>query len=132
MNGDSNGGNDKTQGNYLIKVAAHSFTTAVAGSLAGVIRDHGKAEMQAIGAGAVNQAVKAVAIARSYLVQDGLDIVAVPTFHDVDIHGEERTAIRFFIESRPYNPNTVYAAKSVAPRDPSDAEFDGSHRAPMF
>ena len=83
-----------------IKVSAKSRSTAVAGAIAGVIREYRKAEVQAIGAGAVNQALKAVAIARSYLQQDQLDLAVVPTFTEVDINGEERTAVRFYVESR--------------------------------
>ncbi|HXF69091.1 MAG TPA: stage V sporulation protein S [Thermoflexus sp.] len=83
-----------------IKVAAKSRTTAVAGAIAGVIRERGRAEVQAIGAGAVNQAVKAICIARTYLAQDGIDIICVPEFTDVKINDQERTAIRFVIEKR--------------------------------
>jgi stage V sporulation protein S len=83
-----------------IKVSAKSRSTAVAGAIAGVIREYHKAEVQAIGAGAVNQAIKAIAIARSYLQQDQLDLAVVPTFAEVDINGEERTAVRMYIESR--------------------------------
>ncbi len=83
-----------------IKVSAKSRSTAVAGAIAGVVREFRKAEVQAIGAGAVNQAIKAVAIARSYLQQDELDLAVVPTFAEVDINGEERTAVRLYIESR--------------------------------
>ncbi|WP_376790232.1 stage V sporulation protein S [Thermoflexus sp.] len=83
-----------------IKVAAKSRTTAVAGAIAGVIRERGRAEVQAIGAGAVNQAVKAICIARAYLAQDGIDIVCVPEFTDVKINDQERTAIRFVVEKR--------------------------------
>lgn len=83
-----------------IKVSAKSRSTAVAGAIAGVIREYRKAEVQAIGAGAVNQAIKAIAIARSYLQQDQLDLAVVPTFAEVDINGEERTAVRLYIESR--------------------------------
>ena len=84
----------------IIKVSAHSRSTAVAGAIAGVMRDHGHAEVQAIGASAVNQAIKAVAIARSYLTQDGIDIVCVPEFVEVDIEGQERTAVRLVIVVR--------------------------------
>ncbi len=87
-----------------IKVSAKSRSTAVAGAIAGVIRDSRHAEVQAIGAGAVNQAIKAVAIARGYLEQDGLDITCVPTFQEVDINGEERTAVKLWVESRPLDP----------------------------
>jgi stage V sporulation protein S len=79
----------------LIKVSAKSRSTAVAGAIAGVIRQYDTAEVQAIGAGAVNQAVKALAIARGYLERDGLDISCFPFFTEVDIDGNERTAVRF-------------------------------------
>ena len=85
----------------LIKVSAHSRSTAGAGAIAGVMRDHHYAEVQAIGASAVNQAVKAVAIARSYLALDGIDIICVPEFVEVDIEGQERTAIKLVITPRP-------------------------------
>ncbi len=84
----------------LIKVSATSRSTAVAGAIAGVVREHGRAEVQAIGAGAVNQAVKAAAIARNYLLLDGFDVVIIPSFGEVDIEGAERTAVKFSIEPR--------------------------------
>ena len=84
----------------IIRVAAQSRSTAVAGAIAGVVREQGRAEVQAIGAGAVNQAGKAVAIARGFLALDGIDVVCVPSFADVDIGGQERTAIRMAVEPR--------------------------------
>lgn len=84
----------------VIKVSAKSRSTAVAGAIAGVIRQHDFAEVQAIGAGAVNQAVKALAIARGYLERDAIDIVCTPYFTEVDIDGNERTAVRFRVEPR--------------------------------
>lgn len=84
----------------IIRVAAQSRSTAVAGAIAGVVREHGRADVQAIGAGAVNQAVKAIAIARGFLALDGLDVVCIPSFSDVQIGGQERTAIRIAIEPR--------------------------------
>ncbi len=84
----------------VLKVSARSRPTAVAGAIAGVIREHGRAEIQAIGAGAVNQAVKAVAIARSYLAIDGLDVICIPAFVDVTIADEERTALKLIVEPR--------------------------------
>ncbi len=83
-----------------IKVSAKSRSTAVAGAIAGVIREHKHAEVQAIGAGAVNQAIKAVAIARGYLHNDGLEIWCTPVFVEVDVSGEERTAVRLLVEVR--------------------------------
>ena len=82
-----------------IKVSAKSRSTAVAGAIANVIREHREAQVQAIGAGAVNQAVKAIAIARNYLKQDGLDITCAPMFVEVDVGEQERTAIRFHVEA---------------------------------
>lgn len=84
----------------VIKVSAKSRSTAVAGAIAGVIRENGRAEVQAIGAGAVNQATKAVAIARGYLTLDGFDVVCIPSFTEVDIEGQERTAVRMVVEPR--------------------------------
>jgi stage V sporulation protein S len=84
----------------LIKVSATSRSTAVAGAIAGVVREHGRADVQAIGAGAVNQAIKAAAIARGYLLLDGINVVIIPSFSEVDIDGTERTAVRFAVEPR--------------------------------
>ncbi len=85
----------------LIKVSAQSRSTAVAGAIAGVMREQGYAEVQAIGASAVNQAIKAIAIARGYLEQDDMDLVIVPSFTEVDIEGNERTAVRLAVFKRP-------------------------------
>jgi stage V sporulation protein S len=84
----------------IIKVSSESRTSAVAGAIAGVVREQNHADVQAIGAGAVNQAVKAVAIARGYLQEDGIDIICIPEFTSVDIGGKERTAIRLVVETR--------------------------------
>ncbi len=85
----------------VLKVSTRSRPSAVAGAIAGVIRESGSAEVQSIGAGATNQAIKAVAIARSYLQEEGIDIVCVPSFIDVAIDEEERTAIRLLVQQRP-------------------------------
>ncbi len=84
----------------VLKVSTRSRPSAVAGAIAGVIRESGIAEVQSIGAGATNQAIKAVAIARSYLLEEGIDIVCTPSFIDVAIDEEERTAIRLLIMRR--------------------------------
>ena len=84
----------------VIKVSARSRAAAVAGAIAGVMRQHQSAQVQAIGAGAVNQAVKALAIARGYLEEDDIDIVNTPYFTEVDIEGQQRTAVRFMVETR--------------------------------
>ena len=101
---------ENLSGPDVIKVSAKSRSTAVAGAIAGVMREHHYAEVQAIGAGAVNQAVKALAIARGYLGRDEIDIVFTPYFTEVEIDGQERTAVRFSVEPRP--PGSV----SRAPR----------------
>lgn len=84
----------------VLKVSARSRPSAVAGAIAGVVREAGKAEVQAIGAGATNQAIKAVAIARDYLSESGIEAVCVPAFIDVTIENEDRTAIRLVVEPR--------------------------------
>ncbi|MDG4655976.1 stage V sporulation protein SpoVS [Ectobacillus antri] len=84
----------------ILKVKATSVPNSVAGALAGVIRERGTAEIQAIGAGALNQAVKAVAIARGFVAPSGLDLICVPAFTDITIDGEERTAIKLIVEPR--------------------------------
>jgi stage V sporulation protein S len=84
----------------IIKVKAVSRTAAVAGAIAGVMRDHNHAEVQAIGAGAVNQAVKAMVLAKNFLVQDEIDIVFTAEFVNVEIDGKMRTAIRFVVDPK--------------------------------
>lgn len=84
----------------VLKVSSKSNPNAVAGALAGVIREQGKAEVQVIGAGALNQAVKGIAIARGFVAPSGIDLICIPSFADITIDGEERTAIRMAIEPR--------------------------------
>jgi stage V sporulation protein S len=84
----------------IIKVSGTSRTSAVAGAIAGVVREHKRAEVQAIGASAINQAVKAMALARGYLANDGYDIIFIPEFVDVQIEDKVRTAIKFTVEPR--------------------------------
>ncbi len=84
----------------VLKVSAKSNPNSVAGALAGVLRERVGAEMQAIGAGALNQAVKAVAIARGFVAPNGVDLVCIPAFTDVLIDGEERTAMKLIIQPR--------------------------------
>ena len=92
--------NPQGDGTEILKVSAHSRPSAVAGAIAAVIRNYGRADVQAIGAGATNQAIKAIAIARDYLHPDNIDIVVIPAFIDVIIADEERTAIRLVVEVR--------------------------------
>src|SRR5215831_12143854 len=83
-----------------LKVSTRSNPNSVAGAMAGAIRQAGAVEVQVVGAGALNQAIKAVAIARGYVAASGIDLVCVPTFADILIDGERRTAIRLSIEDR--------------------------------
>ncbi len=84
----------------ILKVSASSKPISVAGAIAGVIRSQHKVEVQAIGAGALNQAIKAIAIARGYVAPAGVDLVCIPSFIDLAIDGEERTGIRLLVEER--------------------------------
>ena len=84
----------------VLKVSAKSVPNSVAGAIAGVIRESGSVEVQAVGAGATNQAVKAIAIARGYLAPAGMDLICVPTFGNIVINDEERTAIRLIVERK--------------------------------
>ena len=82
----------------LIKVSATSRTSAVAGAIAGIVREHHRAEVQAIGAAAVNQAVKALIVATGYLKEDGIFVAFVPEFAEITIGDQVRTAIKFVVE----------------------------------
>lgn len=84
----------------VLKVSANSNPKSVAGALAAVVREKGCAEIQSVGAGAVNQAIKAIAIARGFVAPNGINLVCIPAFSEVQIDGEERTAIKFIIEPR--------------------------------
>ena len=84
----------------VLKVSAQSQPKAVAGALAAVLRERATAEVQAVGAGAVNQAVKAIAITRGFVAPNGIDLVVIPAFSEIQIEGEERTAIKFIVEPR--------------------------------
>jgi stage V sporulation protein S len=84
----------------LLKVSSKSTPNSVAGAIAGVIREKGVAEIQSIGAGALNQAIKAVAIARGFLAPLGIELVCIPAFSEINVDGEDRTAIRLIVEPR--------------------------------
>lgn len=84
----------------VLKVSAKSNPKSVAGALAAVLRERGTAEVQAVGAGAVNQSIKAIAIARGFVAPNGINLIAIPAFSEIMIDGEERTAIRFIVEPR--------------------------------
>jgi stage V sporulation protein S len=89
---------DHSSAASMIKVSANSRTSAVAGAIAGVVREHRHAEVQAIGAGAVNQAVKALVLATGYLKLDGINVTCTPEFADVTIEDKVRTAIKLVID----------------------------------
>ena len=84
----------------VLKVSAHSNPKSVAGALAAVVREKGSAEIQAVGAGAVNQSVKAIAICRGFVAPNGIDLVMIPAFVEITIEAEVRTAIKFIVEPR--------------------------------
>lgn len=84
----------------ILKVSAKSNPNSVAGALANVLREEGTAEIQAIGAGAINQSVKAVAIARGFVAPSGVDLICIPAFTDITIDNEDRTAIKLIVEPR--------------------------------
>lgn len=96
----------------LIKVSATSRTSAVAGAIAGIVREHHRAEVQAIGAGAVNQAMKALILATGYLRLDGIHVSCVPEFAEVTIEDKVRTAIKLIVEPG-HLPNTCQAADVI-------------------
>src|SRR4051812_35112778 len=93
----------------ILKVSSKSNPNSVAGAMAGVVRQAGSVEVQVVGAGALNQAIKAVAIARGYVAPSGIDLACVPTFADIEIDGQDRTAIRLLIETRTSPGNGVRA-----------------------
>ena len=84
----------------VLKVSSKSNPNSCAGAVAGAIRQTGAVEVQVVGAGALNQAIKAIAIARGYVAPSGIDLICIPTFADIEIDGEGRTAIRLLIEDR--------------------------------
>ncbi|CDH90207.1 stage V sporulation protein S [Clostridium botulinum B str. Eklund 17B (NRP)] len=84
----------------VLKVSTKSNPNSVAGALAAIIKEKNIAEIQAVGAGAINQAVKAIAIARGFVAPSGKDIICVPAFTDIQIDGEERTAIKLIVQPR--------------------------------
>ena len=110
----------------ILKVSSRSNPNSVAGAMAGVVRQSGAVEVQVVGAGALNQAVKAVAIARGYLTPSNVDLICIPTFADIEIDGESRTAIRLSVEDRGHKPpsNDGEKARSV---DVSDGSRQAAH-----
>src|SRR5205085_6463586 len=101
----------------VLKVSSKSNPNSVAGAMAGVVRQAGAVEVQVVGAGALNQAVKAIAIARGYVAPSGVDLVCIPTFADVEIAGEGRTAIRLSVENRVRSSGRVGTPGETVPVD---------------
>ena len=101
----------------FLKVSAWSNPKSVAGAIAGVLRERGSVDVQVIGAAALNQAVKAIAIARSYVAADGIDPICIPGFQDIEIAGEGRTAIRLSVENRSRVPVQVQSPGATVPVD---------------
>lgn len=84
----------------ILKISSTSKPSAIAGALAGAVREKGRAEMQVIGAGALNQAIKAIAIARGFVAPSGIDLICIPAFADINVDGQEKTAIRLLVQPR--------------------------------
>ena len=84
----------------ILKVSSKSNPSKVAGAIANIFRDYGSVEIQTIGAGALNQAIKGVAIARGFLAPSGKNLICIPAFSDISIDGEERTAIKLIVEAK--------------------------------
>ncbi len=116
----------------VLKVSSRSNPNSVAGALAGVLRQSGVVEVQVVGAGALNQAVKAIAIARGFVAPSNIDLVCVPTFADIEIDGQGRTAIRLTVEDRTRRqPEPEGAAMRVAAAEtPAPAPMPPAGRPP--
>ena len=112
----------------VLKVSSKSNPNAVAGALAGVLRQSGMVEVQVVGAGALNQAIKAIAIARGFVAPSNIDLVCVPTFADIEIDGESRTAIRLAVEDRARRPAVDdQAAATTVARGSYRPIYNGTH-----
>ena len=110
----------------VLKVSSKSNPNAVAGALAGVLRQSGGVEVQVVGAGALNQAIKAIAIARGFVAPSNIDLVCIPTFADIEIDGEGRTAIRLAVEDRARRQSTE--DHQAAPAAPAPSPRNGTYR----
>jgi stage V sporulation protein S len=107
----------------VLKVSSKSNPNAVAGALAGVLRQSGAVEVQVVGAGALNQAIKAIAIARGFVAPSNIDLICIPTFADIEIDGESRTAIRLAVEDR---------ARRAAGEEPAPAVTRNGTYRPVY
>lgn len=114
----------------VLKVSSKSNPNSVAGALAGVLRQSGAVEVQVVGAGALNQAVKAIAIARGFVAPSNLDLVCIPTFADIEIDGQSRTAIRLAVEDRSHRHATGEFAPPTAARTPAPDPAPASPAVP--
>lgn len=83
--------------NEILKVSTKTNPNSIAGAIVGFIKEEGKAELQAIGAGAVNQAIKGIAIARGFVTSSGIDLICIPSFKEIEIDGEKRTSMKFIV-----------------------------------
>ena len=113
----------------IIKVSGTSRTSAVAGAIAGVFRENKRAEVQAIGAGAVNQAVKAMILAKGYLSEDGFDVSFTPEFTDVEIDGKTRTAIKMTVAE--HGGMRAELEEDTSSEEPVKPEEDYSSEEPV-
>lgn len=84
----------------VLKVSANSQPKSVAGAIAAIVRNQENVEIQTIGAGAVNQTVKSIAIARGYVAPNGIEIICIPAFSQIEVDGEIKTSIKFIVERR--------------------------------
>jgi stage V sporulation protein S len=84
----------------LLKISAKSNPNSVAGAMAAELKEHGKTELQAIGAAAISQATKAIIIARGFVAPYGVELISIPCFTELKVDGEERTAVKFIVEPR--------------------------------
>lgn len=91
-------GNDIMERNEILKVSGKSNPNSVAGAIAGMIKEYGKVELQAVGAGALNQAIKGIAIARGFVAPGGIDLICIPAFAEVEIEGQDRTGIKLIVK----------------------------------
>jgi stage V sporulation protein S len=110
----------------VLKVSSKSNPNSCAGAMAGVIRTAGAVDVQVVGAGALNQAVKAIAIARGYLAPSGVDLVCVPSFTDIEIDGQGRTAIRLLVEDRDHRTPRAIDLRAGASAPPAASLSDAS------
>ena len=112
----------------VLKVSSKSNPNSVAGALAGVLRQSGAVEVQVVGAGALNQAVKAIAIARGFVAPSNIDLVCIPTFADIEIDGQSRTAIRLAVEDRSHRQSLAEEADA----GPAPAAIPPAAPAPVL